>query len=65
MIITEKVTLNDKEFIYNYSDEGFYMQKQGTDEVYSDAYDLLDSNYTYVETDIPIESEAEKPEVID
>lgn len=59
MIITERVELNEKEFIHNYSDEGFYIQKQGTDEIYSDAYDLPEFNYVYIETDKKIEPEEE------
>ena len=59
MIITEKVILNNKEFIYNYSDEGFFIQKQGTNEVYEETYDLPENNYIYIETNerIPINEE--------
>jgi hypothetical protein len=51
MIITETITINNKECIKNYSDEGFYMQKVGTDEIYSEAIDPIDSGRTYIETD--------------
>lgn len=33
------------------SDSGFYIQKEGTDEVYVEAIDVADAPYTYVETD--------------
>lgn len=51
MIITETITIRNKEFIRNYSDEGFYIQKVGTEEVYSEAIDPTDSGRTYIETD--------------
>lgn len=59
MIITETVQLDGKTFIHNYSDSGFYIQKQGTDEIYSDVYDVPESNYTYIETEekIPMDEE--------
>lgn len=38
-------------FKKTYSDENFLIRKIGTDEIYSDAYDLLTSNYEYEETD--------------
>ena len=59
MLITERVKINNKEFIYNYSDEQFYIQKNGTDELYEDAYDLPEKGYTYTETDKKIEDEDE------
>ena len=33
-----------------YSNEGFYIQKVGTDEVYSEAIDVENAPYVYVET---------------
>ena len=51
MIITETITINGKQFTKNYSDEGFYIQKVGTEEVYSEAIDPIDSGRTYLETD--------------
>lgn len=56
MIITETITINGKQFIKNYSDEGFYIQKVGTEEVYSEAIDPIDSGRTYVETEELIDS---------
>lgn len=34
----------------NYSDEGYYIQKVGTDEVYAEAIDVETAPYVYVET---------------
>ena len=50
MIITETITINGKQFTKNYSDEGFYIQKVGTEEIYSEAVDPVDSGRTYIET---------------
>lgn len=41
-----------------YSNEGFYIQKVGTDEVYSEAIDVENAPYVYVETAEKIEIEA-------
>ena len=40
-----------------YSDEGFKIQKVGTEEVYDEAIDVENTPYTYVETSEKIESE--------
>lgn len=39
----------------SYSDEGYYIQKVGTDEVYTEAIDVENAPYVYVETDKKIE----------
>lgn len=39
-----------------YSDENKYIQKVGTNEVYSEAIDIEDAPYEYVETDKEIET---------
>jgi hypothetical protein len=39
-----------------YSDENKYIQKVGTNEVYSEAIDIEDAPYEYVETDQEIET---------
>lgn len=57
MIVTEAIEINGKEFIKNYSDKNLYIQKTGTDEVYSEAIDLPESNFIYEETDKEIEGE--------
>lgn len=40
-----------------YSDENYYIQKVGTDEVYSEAIDIEGSGFSYEETDEKIEHE--------
>ena len=42
-----------------YSDRNMMIQKDGTDETYSEAIDVENSGFTYTETDIPIEGEAD------
>lgn len=51
MIKTENIIINDTTFKRTYSDENYYIKKVGTNETYSEAVDVLDKNYTYVETD--------------
>jgi hypothetical protein len=41
--------------IRTYSDKNLYIQKVGTNEVYSEAIDLESKGYTYEETDKEIE----------
>lgn len=43
----------------NYSDENFKIIQIQTGNIYDEAIDVEDSIYTYEETDIPIEDEAE------
>ena len=57
MIKQETVTFNGREFRRTYSDEGYLIRKVGTDEIYSEAVDLPDRNFEYVETDQLIEVE--------
>ena len=45
-----------------YSDEGYYIRKVGTDEVYSEAIDVEDAPYEYEETSEKIEV-VEEPKV--
>lgn len=40
-----------------YSDENFMIKKVGTEEIYSEAIDVEDANFTYEETDQLIEVE--------
>jgi hypothetical protein len=51
MIIKEIVTINDKQFKHTYSNANLYIQKVGTDEEYEEAFDVLSSEFTYVETE--------------
>ena len=60
MIKTEPLTINNHALIRTYSDAGFKIRKDGTDEIYDEAIDPADSGRTYTETDEPIEV-AEEP----
>ena len=51
MIIQEIITIDDKQFKHTFSDANYYIQKEGTEEVYVEAFDVIDSTVTYVETD--------------
>lgn len=57
MIVTEIVKYGKREFIRTYSDNGYIIRKKGTDEKYSEAIDVLDSDFEYVETDEKIETD--------
>lgn len=57
MIKTENMTINQIEFIKTYSDEGFKILQVETGVIYDEAIDLATSEYTYEETDEPIEEE--------
>lgn len=60
MIKTEQREINGKEFVYNYSDEGYKIRKIGTDEIYEDVYDLPDMGYEYEETDELIDKQDDR-----
>lgn len=51
MIVQETVTINDKQFKHTFSDSNFYIKKEGTEEEYTEAFDIPASTFTYVETD--------------
>ena len=59
MIIKEIVPINGREFIRHYSDT-YKIRKIGTDEIYSEAVDLPDTGFSYIETDIEIEEEEQE-----
>ena len=50
MITTENVTINGRQFKKTVSDT-YLIRKVGTDEIYSEAYDLPEKDYKYEETD--------------
>ena len=50
MITTENVTIDNRQFKKTVSDT-YLIRKIGTDEIYSEAYDLLEKDYEYEETD--------------
>lgn len=54
-IVTERITINGKEFIRTYSDAGFLVHGGNPEGDYSEATDPAELNRTYTETDIPIE----------
>lgn len=62
MIQTEPMTINNHHLIRTYSDTGFKIRKNGTDEIYDEAIDPADSGRTYSETDEPVETEEEEDE---
>ena len=55
MIKYEFLTINNKDFVKTFSDEGKYIQQVETGIKYSEAIDILPSKYTYIETNEPIE----------
>lgn len=55
MIAQDKVTIGTTKFIHTYSTDEYYIKQIETDELYSEAYDLIDNLKTYEETDIKIE----------
>jgi hypothetical protein len=55
MIVTENMTINEKDFVKTYSDEGFMVERDGVH--YSEAIDPAEFGREYTETDIPIETE--------
>lgn len=57
MIVTESITIDGRQFVKNYSGAGFYIRQEQTGVEYSEAIDVENSAYTYVETDKPIESD--------
>ena len=58
-IIREEITINEKQFMKNYSDQNFYIQRDGIK--YTEAIDPIEfaEEREYEETDIPIENEEE------
>ena len=59
MVISEyySTRADGARLIRTYSDQNKYIQKVGTQEVYSEAVDIESKRYEYVETDILIEEE--------
>lgn len=50
MLVTEIIVLNNKKYRHNYSNEGYYIIRNDG-EKYRDAIDILESTYTYTESD--------------
>ena len=55
MIITENVTIKNREFVKTYSDAGYYIARDGVE--YEEAYDPAGSGRTYTETDHKIQED--------
>ena len=51
MVITETVTINERQFAYTYSDAGYFIERNGAK--YDAAYDPIEfaDSRTYTETD--------------
>ena len=62
MIVKENMEIGGKAFTKQFSDSGFYIERDG--EKYSEAIDPADIPRTYTETDEPIDS-GEEPTVDD
>lgn len=62
MIVTEIITIRGKDYKHTYSDEGLMIRKIGTDEIYSDAVDDINSTWEYEETDEKIPDEVTENE---
>ena len=56
-IVRENLVIGNKNFIKQYSDKGQYLQKVGTEEIYSEAIDLEEYVCEYVETDKKVSEE--------
>lgn len=59
MIVKENIEIGGKDFVKQYSDGGFYIERDG--EKYSEAIDLAGIPREYIETDEPI-SPTEEPD---
>lgn len=59
-VIREHLIINNKEFIKNYSNKGFYIERDGVE--YVEAIDPVEfkNERVYTETDKPIEEEVEE-----
>ena len=62
MIVKENIEISGKSFVKQYSDGGFYIERDGAK--YSEAIDPADIPREYTETDEPIDS-GEEPTVDD
>ena len=62
MIVKENIEVGGKGFVKQYSDSGFYIERDG--EKYSEAIDPADIPREYTETNEPIDS-GEEPTVDD
>ena len=61
MIVKENIEIGGKDFAKQYSDGGFYIERDG--EKYSEAIDPAGIPREYTETDEPIDSGEEQTEI--
>ena len=61
-IISKKQKLRGHYFMHTYSDANMKIRQEETGNIYDEAWDLTSSQYTYTETDIPIEEEGDSVE---
>lgn len=57
MIKTETRIINGRELTYTYSDEGYLIRQDSTGIEYAEAYDPIDTDRIYTETDELIEDD--------
>lgn len=57
MVVTENVTIREKEFVRNYSNAGYMIERDGVR--YSEAIDPIGYERQYTETDELIESDSD------
>lgn len=57
MIVKENIEIGGRAFTKNYSDSGYYIERDGVR--YSEAIDPSELGRTYTETNVPIETEAD------
>lgn len=62
MIISEIITINDKQYLHTYSSTGFTIERDG--EEYGDAIDPVDSGRVYTETTNKIEGSVGEDEIL-
>ena len=56
MVRREQIIINGKKFIKSYSDQNHYIKQLPTNIIYSEAIDVENAPYTYIETDEVIEN---------
>ncbi len=57
MIIQETITINNKQLKHTYSSESKYIKQIETGAIYNEAYDVMERNFTYEETNTPLAPE--------
>lgn len=55
MVVKEIMEINGVQYVYHYSSEGFYIERDSV--MYSEAIDPLGSQREYIETDKKIEED--------